>query len=504
MISVVHSFSRRWYQGFEKRLRAWWQGKVYALPVDIFRVLVGLLYVAYYIRLLVEVRDFSSPDGFLDHELLYRILWFTRLSLFQPGLGSWFFYCVFTLAGIGAWGIVLGYRVKLCAATLFLITVSSYRWNFLVLSIDDSIMHLLLFWLLLLPVGKTLIYSQWRQQGHHCLASWRQATVPGATLYCLLGNVCLIYWTAGLCKLQSAFWQQGFALYAILRQPIAYAPDLWGPQHLLLLQIGSYGVLGIEILLPLLLTRRVGHPCKWLGLLLQLGFHLGIVATLRVPFANLALMTTAVLFFREEIRHGVLQHRRKEQELPQMSRGTRSGQIALIFLSVLTLAMLRGMPGIGVIHKPAFALLWMAGMAQDYQLFKWIDTINYHIKHQVTVQHPGHPPQVLPATTVLPSSMRSVLMQAYLYNVPWMRIPSQHSRELRHSLLTRLAQRFCHLQNTTGLVTVQSTVSRIHPRNTALTRSRERLLVEFRCIQREATLCRTILTPHGRRPSACQ
>ena len=151
----------------------------------------------------------------------------------------------------------------------------------------------------LLPVGKTLVCRELIQQGHRCLGRWSTVTVPGTGMRCFLGNVCLVYLVAGLWKLESPMWRQGFALYTVLRLPIAYQPDLWGPQHLLWLQVGTYVALVIEPLIPWLLTRRRGHPLKWLGLLAQLGFHLGIVATLRVPFANLGL-ASAVLLFRAE------------------------------------------------------------------------------------------------------------------------------------------------------------------------------------------------------------
>ena len=74
-----------------------------------------LLCVAYFGTLLLQAEDFSNPDGLLDHVLFQRILWFTRLSLFQPGMTLACLYVLLGLACVGAWGIVLGYRVRLCA-----------------------------------------------------------------------------------------------------------------------------------------------------------------------------------------------------------------------------------------------------------------------------------------------------------------------------------------------------------------------------------------------------
>jgi hypothetical protein len=232
-------------------------------------------------------------------------------------------------------------------------------------------------------------------------------------------------------------------------------------------------------------------------LLLQLGFHLGIIVTLRVPFANLALMATAVLFFRAEIMQALRRWQQGPVTLRPVPRLDRAGRIAVLLLCVLTLAMLRGIPGIGVIHKPAFALLWMVGLAQDYQLFKWVDRLSYHVEHQV-VLHPLHAPrQALPPTTLFPSSMRGVMLQAYLHNRTWMPVPRQHYPSLKHSILTRLAQRFCRTQTPTGHVTAWSTIQRIRPANVALTQGKPRFVLEFSCAQGKATLCRTLLAPHN-------
>ena len=52
----------------------------------------------------------------------------------------------------------------------------------------------------------------------------------------------------------------------------------------------NYLALVVEPLIPVLLLCRPGHLCKWFGLVCQLGFHLGILLTLPLPFVNLGLV----------------------------------------------------------------------------------------------------------------------------------------------------------------------------------------------------------------------
>ncbi len=44
-------------------------GPTYALPIDIFRILVGLLSFIFFLRTYLETYDFSNPDGLIDHVL---------------------------------------------------------------------------------------------------------------------------------------------------------------------------------------------------------------------------------------------------------------------------------------------------------------------------------------------------------------------------------------------------------------------------------------------------
>src|SRR5262249_12832144 len=153
----------------------------------------------YFFTLILEVRDFSSAHGLIDHALLQKIFWYTRVGLFQAEFSppDACFYFLYSLCLWGCVAIVAGWRVKLWAAALFVIAVSAQRWNFIVMYVDDSIMHLVLFWLLILPVGQTLVLSEWRREGRAAWDRWKRVVVPGTAVYCMLGNLSLLYFVAG-------------------------------------------------------------------------------------------------------------------------------------------------------------------------------------------------------------------------------------------------------------------------------------------------------------------
>ncbi|MEM7235202.1 MAG: hypothetical protein AAF517_23690, partial [Planctomycetota bacterium] len=320
--------------------------ETYALPVDVFRLAAGALGLAYYVRTILEAGDISHPDGFLDHDYLSDVFWFTRWSLF----GTWLPYPVIQgahyLACLACIGLVVGFRPRLCAGIAYAINVSTYRWNFLVMYVDDAIMHLTFFWLLILPTGRTLVLMEWFRDRGAAWQRWKREIVPGGTVSCFIGNLALLYLVAGLWKMTSPMWEEGIAVYATLRLPLSYAPEFWTLDYLPLLRFANDFSLALEPLLPVAFLLRRGHPAKWVAFVAAFGFHVGIATSLRVPYANIACIAGWVLVLRHEIMD-LLGASRAARPLSWSTKPPRRAKFAFVFLVVLTAAMLRRTPWIG-------------------------------------------------------------------------------------------------------------------------------------------------------------
>jgi hypothetical protein len=126
-------------------------------------------------------------------------------------------------------------------------------------------------------------------------------------------------------------------------------------------------------------------------------------------------------------------------------------------------------------------------------LFNWIDRKNYYAQHHVMLMHRDHTKQPLDATLLFPTSLRAVLLQSYLHDVRWIALPRRHRPALKRSILSRLAQRFCHRHPVSGQVTAWSQIQRIRPTNAALTQGKNRFLMTFTCTEEGALLCRTLV-----------
>jgi hypothetical protein len=456
-----------------RSLREHLGGTTPALPLDLFRVAAGLLACAYFVDLLREASDFSHPGGLIDHALSQELHWFTRLSLLQPGVSA---AAIDALLGVGVLSAALlaaGVGPRWCAAICFIIAVSVQRWNFLVYYADDMVIQLILFWLMFLPTGTTLHLGRWRRR---LPDAWRETHVPALQLKLFLANVLLVYLVAGITKLTSPMWLSGTALYAILKLPFARAPDFWGSEMLPLLRVLNYAALATEITIPLLLCASAG-TARRAGVVLQLGFHATTVALIGIPYANLGMAASGLLFLRQDLSKtlGIPTPTGSPERIAPLTLAQR---LSLSVLFGIALTCLWKIEGLRPLVLGAYAGLWMLGLAQNYHLFDWIDERNYHRSIEGGASSAGAGRAHALAAEIFPSGVRYVLLEMNLYGQHWLagRAPG-HDERLRDEILRRVGARACRRGVPTG-TRVSALVARLLPTNLGMdSRSRMHLLV---------------------------
>jgi hypothetical protein len=495
----IGSLTRR---AFGQRWRSF-TGPADALPVDLFRILVGLLSCTYFSRTFLEAPTFSSPYGLIDHGLVRKTLWYTRLGLLHPGAGLTFFRVLYPLAALGSLLLAAGIGAKPVSAFLYVTAVSTYRWNFPVAYVDDALMHLMLLWMLLLPIGHTLTLPEWLSERGAAVERWKQAQVPGAAVRCLLANLALVYLVAGLWKWTSPLWRQGLAVHAVLKTAVSRTPDRWRPEHLPALGVANHSALILEPLFPVAFVLPSNHPLKWLLGATMVGFHAGIIATLKIPFANIACIAASVLVFRDEIM-AWLRGRSAGPPRDESAAGAfdLSAKLASLLVAWLALAMLSEAvrphwrygthPAVrenqqwanrtpSVRQNPFYGVLWFAGLAQSYRLFDWIDQYNYHITYDVVERRGDGAVDRLDDEALFPRTLRSALLQSYLHDATWMKVPRHRLPDLQRALFERYARRFCRQCGDSGRIEVIANVQRTSADNLNLDRPQRVRFLAFTC-----------------------
>lgn len=126
----------------------------------------------------------------------------------------------------------------------------------------------------------------------------------GAVLV-IAAQVCVIYGTAGLFKVQGSMWQDGSALGFILRlhwfQPW---PGLssWLTGHGLLLALAGYLTVFVQVAFPFaVFSPKLKYP----SLVVLLGMHLSIAVLLGLPFFSLIMLVGDAVFLSDRVWRAV-------------------------------------------------------------------------------------------------------------------------------------------------------------------------------------------------------
>ncbi|MSQ04247.1 MAG: hypothetical protein EXR71_20565 [Myxococcales bacterium] len=420
---------------------------VSARAVRTYRVATALLVAAWFIRTGYDAADYTAVDGLLDHSLSEQLFWFTWQPLFRPGMPGFWPHAVFATALALCGAVALDHRRRLAAGLLYLLVVCTYRWNFMVMYVDDVVVHLLLFWLLCLP--------DTRAPDGRALES-----VPGTVVRLAALNVTLLYLIAGLTKWRSGMWLDGSAVWAVMRQPYAFDPARMGDVPCSVARVANAAALVVEPLLALLPWLRPRSLSRRALLVAGVALHLGIALTLDIVFANLGCLVLLVLACHDEFpRVGV-----SAEGAAPSTRWPPGARVAALGLFLITGSTVSSALQVQWRRPPAerantdahFATAeagewwqalfsggaWVMGLAQQYCLLDWIDERDGYIASQTAVAAtPGA--ELQPARQLLPHTMRGALLRAYLSGMTWAPLPPAALRAWQQSSGERIARRAC-------------------------------------------------------------
>jgi len=454
-----------------------------ALSVDLFRVLAGLLVLAYFARHLAELGLYHGAESLVPHAASRAAFPFTWQPLFPAIASTSWIAGVYVVALALALGVIAGVRPRTCAFLLYGVVVATYRHDFLVMFVDDVIVHLLLFWLILLPVGASLGAGEVWRSPRAALARARATKVRGTSVRLFLGNLALLYVVAGVSKWSSPMWRAGDALYAVLKLPMSFVADAVVPSWAAPLRALSFATMIVEPLLGVAIFFSSRPRVRLAIVAAMLALHLGIVATVDVPFANLGCLAAIPLLFRgERSIDGGAQARG-----PWLRGRERVGALVLgLLVAAMTCALfapawrtpdLRGegkTPWVrgasaetgGWVQTALFGALWCGGLAQQYRLLDWIDDRNFSVtlRFRVTGTAGQAEERTVPAERVLPRDMRSSLLLSYLGGVTWMPVPPEHAGEVREAIAARVVARACAVLGAEGALALEADYERATPR----------------------------------------
>ncbi|MGI9516020.1 MAG: HTTM domain-containing protein [Pirellulaceae bacterium] len=185
---------------------------------------------------------------------------------------------LFLVAAVAAAMMALGWKTRLATVVSWILLASLHSRNPIILHSGDTLLKLVLFWAMFLPLGAIWSLDARKHRTKLPIRGY----VSGATVG-LIMTLISMYFFSGIAKLNS-FWFSGDAMEYVLRLDIYLTP--FGKsllQYPMVLKIITWGTLATEIVLPLLMLLPWKNDWwRMLGLVVFCSMHLAIAACMNI------------------------------------------------------------------------------------------------------------------------------------------------------------------------------------------------------------------------------
>lgn len=236
---------------------------------------------------------------------------------------------LFGLAALGALSMLVGYHTRLATFAVWLLVLSIQLRNPLVLTGGDTLLHLLLFWSIFLPLGAVLSVDRARAvtQGSTSRLSEQFFSIGTVALFL---QIALMYWVTAINKSGEEWWNGTAIYYALSYDRGATELGSYLLNFPVLLTIMTFGTLALEALGPFLLFSPVSNaPLRTVAVAAFVSLHSGILLTLSVGLFSLVAAFCMVCFLPgwfwdkvlPSLRIGIV------RSVKAMRRGERRGSL---------------------------------------------------------------------------------------------------------------------------------------------------------------------------------
>ncbi len=272
----------------------YWFGQVDARPLGVFRIAFSLILLKDAIYHLLLGVQFYAADGIAPRHVItvYDRDW--RWSLMDYIGADWQITLFFLLWIMVLVALLLGYRTRWMTILNWIIILSIHERNVYMLNGADTVMRVMSFWIMFLPLGRA-----------YALDRLRKPDLPLTTFAFPLRIVQLqfafIYLSTFIMKVHGDAWLDGSAVYYALQlrgftHPIADWVLNTAPY--LFFQIATTFTFIAEGAFFILMFIPFGQPrLKLIGLLAMGSVHVGIAILMAIPNFSLVMLACYLLFF---------------------------------------------------------------------------------------------------------------------------------------------------------------------------------------------------------------
>lgn len=248
-----------------------------------FRIMLGGLIVLDVALRFIDLRAFYTDFGVLPRTVVIeRHNPAAHFSFLMSSGSAWFQAAVLFSAAIAGACLAVGYRTRLAAVASWVLLVSIQYRNPLILQGGDVLFRILVLFAVVLPVSAAWSFDK--------RSSRAVALQPSVLHFAYVAQIACVYLVTGFAKYRNVEWKDGLggAYPFWLQQYTTWLGDLVGALPLPVLQAINYGVLVVEIALPLFLFLPWRVPVmRSICFVVMVGFHVVILFTLKVGLFSL-------------------------------------------------------------------------------------------------------------------------------------------------------------------------------------------------------------------------
>lgn len=233
--------------------------------------------------LLIRIQDLSahySDEGLLPRNVVighFLDEWHLSLHLIN---GTWQAQLVlFILQILFAISLLLGFRTRLSTIFSWILLISLQTRNPLINQGGDTVLRMLLFWGMFLPLGACWSIDQWLRHD-----KTPQGQIASAATVALLLQVCFIYWFSALLKTDATWRQEGTAVwYAFSNEIFATSLGRYLLSYPLLLKLMTFSTMFLEFFGPFFAFSPIWTgPLRFATFIVFTFFHLALNFTMEL------------------------------------------------------------------------------------------------------------------------------------------------------------------------------------------------------------------------------
>ncbi|MGW3102921.1 HTTM domain-containing protein [Streptomyces sp. NPDC001100] len=295
----------------------------------VLRIGYGLLYLVFLLREFPHRDEIWGPGSpwtpELARELFDQTGWASILTLSDSRP---YFETCYALALVTSALFMLGWRTR-AVSVLFAVVVASFHARAIFMTDGgDNLILLMAIYLVLTACGRRWSLDARRTRRRACTRKEASgSTESGAAdrrhqldtsrrvltavlhncgMFVIAAQVCFLYGSAGLYKVQGASWGNGTALHYVLNLDL-FRPwpelSLLADEHDVLIAVACQLTVLVQVAFPFVLFGRLKYPV----LTMLLGMHLGIAVLLGLPLFSGAMVVADAAFLPDRFYRALAQ-----------------------------------------------------------------------------------------------------------------------------------------------------------------------------------------------------